>query len=126
VYPEVEYAIAHTWPIQSLFTVEDKGLKYFGMHAEKDFFKVLSHEFLHGNAETALQGRDNVVITESVAIALFGKTEVVGESVLIDKGNNYVIGGVLKDISAKSSHKFSYVINMERFFDDNQWTHQWG
>lgn len=126
VFPEVEHAIAHTWLEQKLMTVNDKGLKYSGIYAESDFLKIVSHELLHGEADKALSKRDNIVITEQIALALFGKTDVVGESILIEKENEYIVGGVLKSISPKSSHKFSFIINMERFFDENSWVHQWG
>ncbi|MBK6265276.1 ABC transporter permease [Marivirga sp. S37H4] len=125
-YPEVEYAIAHTWSEEKLMTVKDKNLKYSGIYAESDFLKVVSHELLHGDAPMALANRENIVITEQIAMALFNRTDVVGESILIDSKTTYIVGGVLKNISSKSSHKFDFIINMERFFDENAWVHEWG
>ncbi|MCO7189049.1 MULTISPECIES: ABC transporter permease [unclassified Pseudoalteromonas] len=61
----------------------------------RDFFTMFDLTFLHGNVWTEEQERDAapvVVIDEEMAKQLFGKTDVVGESVFLGERRHEVVG----------------------------------
>lgn len=62
-------------------------------YASNDFFKTFSFQFLTGDSENALLKKGDVVITESLAKTIFGKIDVVGETI----SGNYNVTGVIKD-----------------------------
>ncbi len=68
---------------------------------EPDIFRILQLKFLHGDPATALDGADALVLSRSEAIRLFGRTNVLGETISnIRRGNKYEkrISGVFEDM----------------------------
>ena len=69
--------------------------------ADTTFFNLFDLKFLQGNPATALNAPNSMVITEGMAIRLFGKTDVLNTVVKLRYSNpelkNYVITGVLKE-----------------------------
>ena len=60
-----------------------------GYFADKELFKILDFKFLKGDVNTALQNPFSLVISEEIAIQLFGKQEAIGKIVRFnDKGIN--------------------------------------
>ncbi len=51
--------------------------------ADSTFFKVFKIPLLHGNPDKALTDPDGLVLTESTAKRYFGRTDVVGQTLLI-------------------------------------------
>jgi putative ABC transport system permease protein len=68
------------------------------LFADPQVFDVFTFEFLKGNPLNALQKPYSVVLTESMADKLFGKTNPVGKSVMLEKKHPFEITGVIKDI----------------------------
>ena len=57
-------------------------------YVDSNFFSVFTVPFIHGNPSTALTNPNCVVISEDAARKYFGKTEVVGENMETNVGNN--------------------------------------
>ena len=67
-----------------------------GYWVDPEFFDVLSFHFLQGNRRTAFSAPNTIVISESLAKKLFGKSYAVGK--ILKAGNNaYTIKGVFKE-----------------------------
>ena len=84
--PEVESAV----PVMSLekegmfvsIKTPDKTLKSTGSFAGKDFFNMFSFNLLQGNARQVLSNKNAIVISENLAVSLFGAVKnAVGKSV---------------------------------------------
>lgn len=76
--------------------------------ADDNFFKLFDLTFLAGDKATALRAPNSMVITESLAKRLFGKTDVLGKALRwshIDAPMK--ITGVLKDLPHNSSFNFN-------------------
>lgn len=84
-------------------TVNETTVPFSGLWADESFFKVFSFPLLRGDAVTALQKPNSLVLTESSAKKLFGNTDPVNKIVKFDT-TSYIVTGVLKDIP-----KFSYL-----------------
>ncbi|GAB3916283.1 ABC transporter permease [Larkinella terrae] len=95
-YPEVETAV-RLLPASAMVRHRDKLLKepdiYF---ADKDVFTVFTYSFLAGNPASALANPNSAVITERFAKKYFGKTDVLGKTVELNK-QLYQITGVVAD-----------------------------
>merc|ERR1711991_799938 len=61
------------------------------------FFEIFDHEFLYGSKETVLRDPLTIVLTESTALRLFGRTDVLHQMVRINNTINMRIDGVVKD-----------------------------
>lgn len=82
-YPEItEGTRLYVLGNQTL-TVNDKvNIIETAYFADTNFFKIFDYEFIHGNAKTALSAPENIVLTDADAMRLFGKTDVVGQTLM--------------------------------------------
>jgi putative ABC transport system permease protein len=72
---------------------------------EPEFFKILKLPFLRGDPETALAGANNLVMSRTEALRLFGTIDVVGRSITnIRQGEKHElrVSGVFEDLPRNS------------------------
>jgi len=108
-YPDVEEAV-RTSNETFLFTVGDKHLSVRGYFTDPGFLKVFSFPLLEGNAATALNEINNVVITQKLAIKLFGNENAIGKVIRIDSSDNFTVTGVMKDLPNNTVFDFEYLL----------------
>ncbi len=131
VKPEVEFAACFSWMQDMLFVQGEQKVKLNGFYAEPDYLHIMQFDILHGNRENILKDKSNVVLTQEAAIKLFGKTDVIGETVVTkesDGEESYIVQAVLATIPNTSSIQFEYIIPFSVMFDKpyNSWLHEWG
>lgn len=77
--------------------------------ADSTFFGVFAgFEFVHGSPGSVLEGSGDIVLTESTAQRIFGQTNVVGETLLIN-GATQQVTGVMRDVPEASHLQFDAV-----------------
>ena len=83
-----------------------------GFYSDHDFLDIFKFDLLHGSRDNLLNNPGDMVITESMAKRLFNATDVVGEVVKLDFGEEYSlqISGVIKDIPVNSHIQFDYLL----------------
>ena len=87
---------------------------------------MFSFELVEGIPAEVLSDKKSIVITEDIAMRLFGTTEnVVGKMVEWEHKAQYQVSGVMKDIPAHSSVSFDYVLTIEDFKQNNEWMLSW-
>lgn len=95
-------------------TFEEKGV----LAADSNFFRVFSCKMLHGDAATALEKPNTVVLNESIAKKYFGSTNVVGKQFETDEGDTtqaFMITGVVADWPGNSHFLFDILISTSSF-----------
>jgi len=108
-FPDVEEAVRlnnNTF----LFTVGDKHLNVDGDFTDPSFLKVFSFPLVEGNPSTALNGVNNIVITQELATKLFGNEEAMGKIIKIDSSENFTVTGVMKDLPNNTVFNFEYLL----------------
>lgn len=127
--PEVNTTVATTDTHEYTISAGETVLKAQGKFASKDFFKVFNYPLSIGNPSTALSDKSGVVITETLALNLFGKTDVIGKTIkpeFGDKGRDFTITGVLKDLPKNSSDQFEIVLTWDFYHNDLIDFKNWG
>ncbi|MBN1820936.1 MAG: ABC transporter permease [Prolixibacteraceae bacterium] len=76
--------------------------------AEPDIFKILTFKFIEGNPENVL-GKDQVVITKSIAEKYFGDENPVGKKLVADNENTMTVSGVIEDYPDNSHLKCDFI-----------------
>ncbi len=66
--------------------------------ADPNIFAVLKLGVLRGDAATALNAPDSLVMTRRMAIAYFGRDDVVGRTLLVNGLHTFRVTAVLKDL----------------------------
>jgi len=131
VYPEVEYSACFTWTQSMVFANDQEKFTIRGFFAEPDYLQIMQYEILHGNRENLLTEKSSIVLTEDAAVTLFGKTDVIGESIYRKAASgdeSYVVQAVLKAHPDNISNRFDFLLPFSVMFDDpvNSWMHDWG
>ena len=108
-YPEVEEAVRIT-RASFLMSFGDKHLIESGNFIDPSFLKVFSFPLVQGNAATALNQVNNIVITQKFAKKFFGNEDAVGKIIRIDSSDNFTVTGVMKDLPNNTSFNFEYLL----------------
>ncbi len=109
-YPEVKYASETDWGGQHSLVTGDKKLDPFGYIVGADFLKMFSYPMLKGNINSAFNDPNSIILTESIATALFGNQDPMNKLIRIDNKNNVRVTGVMKDIPVNSTLQFFYLL----------------
>lgn len=113
--------------ITSLVTKGDKHFREGIQLGDSTLLSMFGFELLHGDTKTALLKPYSVVLTQPLAIKYFGKTDVVGETISIqsfrDSTHDFLITGVLKDISENSVINLNDENNNGLFIPANTYTY---
>ncbi|QIP12904.1 FtsX-like permease family protein [Spirosoma aureum] len=123
--PEVEKSVKITWQEEQLLSVGDKAYKEKGRYASPDLFQIFSFPFVQGNPKTAIVGPSSIVISEKVAMKLFGRTDVVGRTVRVNNKDDHQVTGIVQDIPETSSLKFDFVLPEAPYEKENEWLTKW-
>ncbi len=86
-----------------------------GYYVDSDFFRIFTYDFKYGNALTALNEPNSMVISEEVAGKIFGNENPVGKSINIGMpyGDfNYTVKGVFNDAEIKSHIPAHFFLSM--------------
>ncbi len=112
--PEVELQTTIGQPFGGQFNmrIEDKRFSERGYSmADSSFFKVFDFEFIYGDSKDAFKNPGEIVLTEAEAVKLFGRVDVLGETVKAPGFIDLTVIGVLKNLPANSSLKFDFLVS---------------
>lgn len=121
-FPEVEYSVPVVAPrffYFGLLVNEGKGVKAKPQFVGDGFFNLFGCDFLAGEKSTALKEKKSIVISKEMALGLFQKTDVVGETVEFKNqyfNGLYTISGVF-DLPANTSTEYDVLISFDRFLE---------
>ncbi|MFS4494264.1 ABC transporter permease [Maribacter sp. 2308TA10-17] len=76
----------------------DKKFKRDVAFVEQDFFHIFNFPLVNGAKVTSLSAPNTAIITKNVALTLFGQTNVVGQSFVLENDKTIEVTGVLKNL----------------------------
>ena len=123
--PEIKYAVRFSDESGQLVRSGDKSLYQTVMYADSDFFHMLTFPAVRGDASAALRDPGSIVITESVAKALFGGEEAMGKELVLNNKTAVKVAAVIRDVPTNSSIRFDMVASFRVFEQGNDWLAKW-
>lgn len=108
--PEIEYVAESDWTGRHGLIAGDKKLYVKGAITGTDIFKIFQYSFVKGNADAAFKDAYSIVITQSLAKALFGNEDAINKMVRFDNKNDLKVTGVIKDVPPNATFNFSYIV----------------
>ncbi len=81
-------------------------------YADKDFFKIFSHEFIQGEPVTALEKPGSIVLTQDMAKKIFGDKDALGKTINLTADGDLKVTGVVKNVPRNSHFHFNYLVSM--------------
>ncbi|GHA33887.1 ABC transporter permease [Salinimicrobium marinum] len=123
-YPEVEN-VARISSEEFWLGVGNKKFKAEGYITDTGFLKMFSFPLLKGNISTVLNEPSGIVITENLALKLFGAEEAIGKNITVDQSDVFKVTGVLTDLPNNTQFDFDYLLPWSymktRGWDDSYW-----
>lgn len=130
--PQVKYAVTlgnDEMSRSAIFSIGSKKSEAKGLFASQDFFKVFSFPLIVGNENEVFNPENGIVISEKLAIALFGSVDkAVGKSLEANRSlynATYFVTGVFKNIPSNSSIQFDYAANHRMALKYESWLREW-
>ena len=84
---------------------------------EADFFKIFNFPLLNGSDVIPITNPNTAVVTEEAALNLFGKTDVVGKTFVLENDKTIEITGVLKNFPKATFLKNQIFISFKNLED---------
>jgi putative ABC transport system permease protein len=130
-FPEVELSACYSWNQSGLFIHDENKLNLNGFYAQPDYLHIMQYEILHGDRNQALTEVSHIVLSKEAAIKLFGKTDVIGESVTFketEEDTEFKVMAVLETPAENVSGNFDFILPFDFWFEKpyNGWLKQWG
>ncbi|HEX5167601.1 MAG TPA: ABC transporter permease, partial [Cyclobacteriaceae bacterium] len=107
-YGEVEDAVRY----RNVFFLVKSGEEHFnerGAFADPSYLKLFDFP-MHEGKRDALTNDFGIVLSESLAIKLFGKTDCVGETVIVNDTDNFTVTGVLNSLPNNTEFQFEFLL----------------
>lgn len=109
------------WGGNRLLAVDDIRLMKDGYFVSEEFLDMFEYDMLIGDRAEVLDDPSSIVISEEVALALFGRTNAIGEFVKVDDLSTLKVTGILRDVPDNSSFEFDYLIPWKHRESIQQW-----
>ncbi|MEM6634087.1 MAG: ABC transporter permease [Bacteroidota bacterium] len=125
--PEIEYGATLYWPSTYTLSVGEKNIRKTGRFVGEDFLHILNFPLIEGNPSQVLKDLNTIILTRGIAETLFGSTEAaIGKTVELDHEESYAVRGVCEDVSPHSSLQFDFLLNYQKYLNENDWLRPWG
>jgi putative ABC transport system permease protein len=113
-YPEIYHSSRfHKWT--TTFPKGDKTIRGKLALVDKDFLEMIKIEFVKGDKSTALNGPNDVVLTEEMARRYFGSEDPLGKTITVNPDHKLTVTGVIKNLQ-RNSHFSTDCIGSFEFY----------
>jgi len=113
-FPEVEEAVRIRYGGGTILEHNGKSFQEpFLGYADPSIFKIFSINLINGNANTALNAPNTIVLSASTAVKYFGNQNPVGQTLRFkDSGQDYLVTGVFQDMPDNAHFHFEVLGSM--------------
>jgi putative ABC transport system permease protein len=91
---------------------------------DPSFLSMFTFPLVKGNPKTALNDVHSIVLTEKMAVKMFGEDEPMNKEIRIDN-DLFRVTGILKDLPINTEFDFEYILSWAYLkkvgFDDDSW-----
>ncbi len=111
-YPEVKNVLRVKAGSETFLRTGKKALYAKDIiYADSTLFTFFDYTFIEGNPKTAFANPRSIVLTQKLALSLFGSTNgLLGKVVTVKEDFPFVVGAVIKDAPANHHLKFTAIL----------------
>jgi putative ABC transport system permease protein len=127
-FPEVTEMSRTTHLYDRLIARGQQSFKVKSRYADPAFLSLFNFEFIHGQAAQALLEPNSIVLTETTAKRLFGRSDVLHQVLTFENQATLRVSGVVKDPPTNITYGFEAVTPWALFEKLNSWPRRpnWG
>jgi putative ABC transport system permease protein len=121
-YPEVQDASNYLrW--QAKLSAEIEGVVRMGAYVDPQFLEMFMLPLLYGDPASALDNPTSIIVSEDLALSLFGRTDVMGETLKFSDSTELQITGVMANAKHYPELEGDYLVP---WAIAPTWADQWG
>jgi len=110
-YPEIIHTTRYSGQGRNLLKYKDTDIyQEGGIMVDSDFLKMFTIPFLKGNPETALEDPHAILLSEQVALKLFGTSDPIDQTLTYNTRFDMKVTGVFEDYPSNSHISFQYIL----------------
>jgi ABC-type antimicrobial peptide transport system permease subunit len=117
-YPDVEHAVVITYRQPHLFQYGDLKLNKSGYNVSEHFFDMFTWKFIKGSSKDILNDPSSLILTQSLATALFGNADPINKMVKIDNDHSMKVVAVVEDPPFNSTLSYDFIMPFN-YSDEN-------
>jgi putative ABC transport system permease protein len=103
-----------------LLAVGENKLSKMGTAVTEEFLQMFSFKVIKGNPANALSDPSSIVISQSLAKALFGDEDPMDKLIKLENSNDLKVTGVIEDVPSQSTLQFDFLLPFE-FLAKQDW-----
>ncbi|UAY55657.1 ABC transporter permease [Arachidicoccus terrestris] len=127
-FPEIKNFTRVSWQHKYPLTYNLKKVYFPQMlFVDSTFLEMFNFKMLEGDWKTALQKPNSVLLTQSSAEKLFGKSQAIGKTVIHygEDTTTFVVTGVLENVPQQSQIQFDGLLSFNTIYQPD-WLNNWG
>ena len=109
------------WGGDHLLTVDETKLMLEGYYVSEEFLEMFEFPLIYGDATTALDDPNNILITQETAKVFFGDEDPLNKVIRVDDEGDLKVVGILEDNPKNSSFEFDYLLPWKFRRQTNPW-----
>ncbi|TCD26272.1 ABC transporter permease [Pedobacter psychrodurus] len=127
-FPEVIYGARVTDVYKRLVANGEESLKLSSRYVDADFLQLFNYDFISGNPSKALTDPNSIILTQTAAKRIFGKTDVLNQKVRFENQVDLKVTAVIKDLPTNVTYGFESLTTWTLYENLNQWPKKpnWG
>ena len=113
--PNIEAAVRVMGSVEHI-SYKNKNVERLITRTDPEFLEIFNFPIVLGNKTNALSGLQNVVLSKSTALAIFGETNPIGKEIKLGKKgkeNFFTVTAIVEDAPRNSSIKYDAVVRVE-------------
>ncbi|MBX2962327.1 MAG: ABC transporter permease [Cyclobacteriaceae bacterium] len=119
---KIKHSVMTNWGEGFLLTVGENKITKVGLAVSEDFLKMFTFPLIQGDANTALDDLNSIVLTEGVATALFGDEDPLNKFVKLDNKRELKVTGVMKNFPDQTTFSnYHYLLPFAYYESIMQW-----
>lgn len=127
---DFKYVTLSSWNFEHILAVGEKKLTHNGLWTQPEFPLMLSLKILKGSV-AAFKDPSSMLLTESVAKALFGDADPINKTVRLDNKMDMKVVGVYEDLPYNSTfYETKFLLPWDKYVTTEPWLKesltQWG
>lgn len=118
---DFKYVTLASWNFEHILAVADKKLTQSGMWVQPEFPAMLTLKMLRGRMD-ALKDPSSVLLTESLAKALFGKNDPMNQTIKLDNKLDVKVAGIYADLPHNTTfYDTKYLLSWDKYISTEPW-----
>jgi len=116
-----KYVVQASWNYDHGLAYGDKIILKPGSFFEPEVTDILSLKMLAGSKD-GLKEMNSILLSQSVASAIFGKEDPIGKLIRVDNKSNVKVTGVYEDLPDNTTfHELTFILPWQLYLSQNQW-----